>query len=147
MGQQNSQRVVVLGGGIGGQVAATRLKRKLGAEARVTLIERSETFVFAPSLLWLMVGKRKPATISRDYSAFSRRGIEVVHATVTAIDTAASAVETETGRLEYDYVVVALGAALDPGGSRGWPSTRTIRTTFPRPRGSGMHWQRSRAGR
>lgn len=109
-----SQRVLVLGGGIGGQVAATRLKQKLGRDARVTLVERSESFVFAPSLLWLMVGKRKPATISRDYSAFSRRGIEVVHATVTAIDTAASAVETETGRLEYDYLVVALGAALDP---------------------------------
>src|SRR3972149_2130489 len=94
----DSQRVLVLGGGIGGQVAATRLKQKLGHDARVTLIERSETFVFAPSLLWLMVGKRKPATITRDYSAFSRRGIEVVHATVTAIDTAASA---EIGRASW----------------------------------------------
>lgn len=108
------QRVLVLGGGIGGQVAATRLKQKLGGDARVTLVERSETFVFAPSLLWLMVGKRKPATISRGYSSFARRGIEVVQATVTAIDTAASAVETETGRLDYDYLVIALGAALDP---------------------------------
>jgi len=107
------QRVLVLGGGIGGQVAATRLKQKLGGGARVTLVERSEAFVFAPSLLWLIAGKRKPATISRGYSAFARRGIEVVHATVTAIDSAASAVETDGGRLEYDYLVIALGAALD----------------------------------
>ena len=65
MSQHEMQRVVVLGGGIGGQVAATRLKQKLGDRARVTLVERSGTFVFAPSLLWLMVGKRKPGSITR----------------------------------------------------------------------------------
>ncbi len=108
-------RIVVLGGGIGGQVAATRLKQKLGADARVILVERSTTFTFAPSLLWLMVGKRQPRTITRDYSGIARRGIELVHATVTAIDTAAAEVQTETGAVGYDYLVVALGAALDPG--------------------------------
>jgi sulfide:quinone oxidoreductase len=108
------QRIVVLGGGVGGQVAATRLKQKLGAEARVTLVERSTTFTFAPSLLWLMVGKRQPRTITRDYSALSRRGIEVTHATVTGIDTAAAEVQTDSGTIGYDYLVVALGAVLDP---------------------------------
>ncbi|MBI5948909.1 MAG: NAD(P)/FAD-dependent oxidoreductase [Chloroflexi bacterium] len=109
------QRVVVLGGGIGGQVAATRLKAKLGADARVILVERSTTFTFAPSLLWLMVGKRQPRTITRDYSGLSRRGVEVVHASVTGIDTAAAEVQTEGGTIGYDYLVVALGAALDLG--------------------------------
>jgi sulfide:quinone oxidoreductase len=115
MAENNLQRIVVLGGGIGGQVAATRLKQKLGAEARVILLERSTTFTFAPSLLWLMVGKRQPRTITRDYSRLSRRGIEVTHATVTGIDTAAAEVQTDSGTIAYDYLVVALGASLDPG--------------------------------
>lgn len=114
MTENNLQRVVVLGGGIGGQVAATRLKQKLGAAARVILVEQSTTFTFAPSLLWLMVGKRQPRTITRDYSRLSRRGIEVVHDTVTGIDTPASEVQTESGVIGYDYLVVALGATLDP---------------------------------
>ena len=109
------QRIVVLGGGIGGQVVATRLKQKLGAEARVILVERSTAFTFAPSLLWLMVGKRQPRTITRDYSALSRRGIEVVHATVTAIDTATAEVQLGSGVVTYDHLVIALGASLDPG--------------------------------
>ena len=109
------QRIVVLGGGIGGQVAATRLKQKLGAGARVVMVERSATFTFAPSLLWLMVGKRQGRSITRDYSALSRRGVEVVQATVAGVDTAAAEVETDTGAIGYDYLVVALGAALDPG--------------------------------
>lgn len=115
MSEHGMQRVVVLGGGIGGQVAATRLKQKLGDRARVTLVERSDTFVFAPSLLWLMVGKRKPGSITRDYRAFTKRGIEVVHTGATGIDTAASRVETESGPIDYDYLVVSLGAELDPG--------------------------------
>ena len=113
MSPTTAQRIVVLGGGIGGQVAATRLKQKLGDEARVLLVERSTTFTFAPSLLWLMVGKREPRTITRDYSRIVRRGVEVAHATVTGIDTAAAEIQTESGTIGYDYLVVALGAALD----------------------------------
>lgn len=115
MAENNLPKVVVLGGGIGGQVAATRLKQKLGTDARVILVEQSTTFTFAPSLLWLMVGKRQPRTITRDYSGFLKRGIEVANVTVTGIDTAASEVQTSSGALGYDYLVVALGASLDPG--------------------------------
>lgn len=114
MSSSQVPRIVVLGGGIGGQVAATRLKQKLGDGARVTLVERSEQFVFAPSLLWLMVGSRQPQAITRGYGEFTRRGIEMVHTTATRIDTANSEVETSDGKLGYDYLVVALGASLDP---------------------------------
>jgi len=110
---ETTSRVVVLGGGIGGQVAATRLKQKLGDSARVILVEKSPVFTFSPSLLWLMVGKRTGRSITRDYSALKRRGIEVIHASVSAIDTAKSEIETESGPIGYDYLVVALGAVLD----------------------------------
>ncbi len=115
MTENHRQRIVVLGGGVGGQVAATRLKKKLGATAEVTIVERSAAFTFAPSLLWLMVGSRTPRSITRDYSGLSRRGIDVVHATATRIDTEAATVDTDTGPLPYDHLVVSLGASLDPG--------------------------------
>jgi len=115
MAEERTQRVVVLGGGIGGQVAATRLKQKLGGGARVTLVERSPVFTFSPSLLWLMVGERRSSSITRDYSGLQQRGIEVVQASVTAIDAAAAEVRTDAGTVGYDYLVVALGASLDPG--------------------------------
>jgi len=115
MTENHRQRIVVLGGGVGGQVAATRLKQKLGATAEVVMVERSPTFTFAPSLLWLMVGKRKQRTITRDYSGLVRRGINVVQATATRIDTGAAAVHTDAGPIGYDHLVVSLGASLDPG--------------------------------
>lgn len=109
------QQVVVLGGGIGGQVVATRLARRLGTRARVRLIERSPTYTFPPSLLWLMTGDRSAPAITRDYSTLRRRGVEVTQASVEAVDTAASSVRTDQGPVAYDYLVIALGATLDRG--------------------------------
>lgn len=106
--------VVALGGGIGGQVVSTRLKQKLGGTAHVALIERSPRFTFAPSLLWLMVGQRKVGTISRDYAALRRRGVEVIQAGVTGVDAEQSKVRTDRGEIGYDYLVIALGAELAP---------------------------------
>ena len=108
------QTVVVLGAGIGGQVAATRLKQRLGTRARVVVVERSATFTFSPSLLWLMVGQRRAETITKDFSTLSKRGIEMVQATVSRIDTERSEVLTEDGAIPYDYLLIALGAEHDP---------------------------------
>ncbi|GAB4323992.1 MAG: FAD/NAD(P)-binding oxidoreductase [Dehalococcoidia bacterium] len=106
-------RIVILGGGIGGQVAATRLQQRLRGKAKVTVIERSPEYVFAPSLLWLMVGKRSPRAITRDYSALEQRGVEVRYASVTGIDTSTQTVHTDAGPEGYDYLIVALGARMD----------------------------------
>ena len=108
------QTVVVLGAGIGGQVAATRLKERLGTRARVIVVERSAAFTFSPSLLWLMVGERRPETITKDFSKLLGRGIELMRANVTGIDTERSEVLTENAALHYDYLVIALGAEHDP---------------------------------
>jgi NADPH-dependent 2,4-dienoyl-CoA reductase/sulfur reductase-like enzyme len=54
-----SQTVLILGGGIGGIVAASDLRRKLPAEHRVVVVERNAEHAFAPSFLWLMTGGRR----------------------------------------------------------------------------------------
>lgn len=106
--------VLVLGGGIGGVVAATVLRRLLPAEHRVILVEREERHVFWPSLLWLMTGTRKAEDVQRDLSPLSRRGIEVVHGTVTSFDPAAQTAIVGERRIQADATVVALGAELVP---------------------------------
>lgn len=109
-----TQTIVVLGGGVGGQVAATRLKERLGSRARVLVIERAPTYVFSPSLLWLMVGQRRPESITKGFAKLTGRGIEMMQATVSSIDTERSEVQTESGAVGYDYLVIALGAEHDP---------------------------------
>jgi sulfide:quinone oxidoreductase len=104
--------VVVLGGGTGGIVAANRLRRRLADDDRVVLVERDPVFRFAPSFLWVLTGERRPEQISVELGRLRRRGIELVEAEARAIDTDARRVETTSGAISYDRLVVAAGAEL-----------------------------------
>jgi len=106
--------VMVLGGGIGGVVAASRLRRALPREHRVVLVEREADHLFQPSLLWLMLGWRTPDQIRRPIARLARRGIEVVRGNVERIDPARRAVVVNGQEQTADYLVIALGADLAP---------------------------------
>ena len=106
--------ILILGGGIGGVVAASQLRRALSREHRIVLVEQAATHLFQPSLLWLMLGLRAPGQISRPYTALARRGIELVCGRVERIDPARRAVIMDGKELSADYLIVALGAELAP---------------------------------
>ena len=106
--------ILILGGGIGGIVAASRLRKALPREHRVVLVERETRCLFAPSLLWLMVGLRKPEQISRPLPALAGKGVEVVPGTIEGIDPANRSARVNGRDLRADYLIVALGADLAP---------------------------------
>lgn len=116
----SSRTAVVLGGGIGGVVAARVLRRRLESDDRVVLIERDPVFRFAPSYLWVMRGDRRPDQITRDVRHLRAKGIEVIEAEVHGIDAAECQVATSTETIGGDALVVALGARLDPGSLPGF---------------------------
>jgi sulfide:quinone oxidoreductase len=106
--------VLVLGGGVGGVVAANELRRRLKKRARVVLVDRNPQQSFAPSYLWAMTGARTLAAITRDLRRLERRGIDVIVGDVQEIDLAGRAVTVEGKALAYDWLIVALGAQLAP---------------------------------
>jgi sulfide:quinone oxidoreductase len=106
-----TQRILVLGGGIGGIVAANSLRKRLGAQHEIVLVSREETFVFAPSLLWLLVGARRPEQISRPLRQLVRRGVTVITGEIERIDAARREVVVDGRTLSADFIVIALGAA------------------------------------
>lgn len=113
-------RVVVLGGGLGGVVAANRLRKRLSREHTVTLVERQPLVSFPPAFLRVMDGRRSGEAITRDLRRLGRRGIEVVPASVTGVDTATRVVRTDgAASVGYDYLVIALGADLLPAATPG----------------------------
>ncbi|MBA3876921.1 MAG: pyridine nucleotide-disulfide oxidoreductase [Anaerolinea sp.] len=112
--------VLVLGGGIGGTAAANALRERLGERHRIVVIDRDADQVFAPSLLWLMVGRRRPAAISRPLATMLRPGIDVVHSQIRGLDPVARRVTTDAGELTGDAIVIALGAELAPEAMPGY---------------------------
>lgn len=109
------RRVLVLGGGVGGLVAANELRRRLPAEARVTLLDRSERHLFQPSFLWIITGDRRPDRIGRPLRRLAGRGMEVIRGEIEAIDPGALSVRIDGREERGDALIVSLGAALDPG--------------------------------
>jgi len=123
-----SKRIVILGGGVGGVVAANELARRLPRSHRIFLVERSGTHAFAPSFLWLMTGDRETPQITRPLRTLVRPGVEIVEAEARAIDLAGARVETDGEAIAYDYLVVALGAELAPGAIPGLGTAHTFYT-------------------
>jgi sulfide:quinone oxidoreductase len=107
-------RTVVLGGGTGGVVAARELQRRVPAGHRVVLLDRSAEHIYQPSLLWQMVGERRPEQFRRPLNRLERRGIEFHQVEVEELDLDNRVVRTTSGDLDYDSLVVSLGAQLAP---------------------------------
>ena len=105
---------VILGGGVGGLATARALRKRLGRDHRIVVVDRDDQHRFAASLLWVLSGDRQPADLARPLTRLATRGVEFVHASVSAIDPAARAVTLDDGQtLTADHLVVALGAELD----------------------------------
>jgi sulfide:quinone oxidoreductase len=110
----NRKKIVILGGGCGGVVAATHLGRKLGADHDVILIDRRADHVFMPAFLFIMIGERHPRDISRNLRHLEKRNIAVLQSEILGIDPTRQEVSTQNGKLNYDYLIVSLGLQTRP---------------------------------
>ncbi|MFA5779340.1 MAG: FAD/NAD(P)-binding oxidoreductase [Elusimicrobiota bacterium] len=112
----NSKTIIVLGGGSGGVVCADELRKKLDKKHRIILIDKNEKHLFYPSLLWLIFGWRKPEQIQRPLNLLNKREIEFIHGEVEEINLKNSLISVNGRKLNYDYLVISLGAELNKSG-------------------------------
>jgi sulfide:quinone oxidoreductase len=115
----HAKTIVILGGGIGGVATARALRHRLPRGHRIVLVDRDREHIFAPSLLWLMVGQRSAASITRPLQRLERRGVDVRFGEVEHIDPERRVVAVGGEALAADFLVIALGAALDPSSVSG----------------------------
>ena len=108
-------KILILGGGFGGVVAAEALAKL--DEHEITLVSRSRKFLFYPALVRLAFGKCDPDDVSFDLreSMLSRR-VNFIEAEVARIDPetrhAILAHGDVAGSVTYDYLIFALGRRL-----------------------------------
>lgn len=131
--------ILILGGGTGGVVTANELRRRLGEEHRIILIDKQKDYVFEPSLLWLMVGERKAEKITRPREELEKKGIEFVNGEIESIDPGSRSVKVNGETLDGDYMVISLGAELhDP------PPLKELGSSFYSLRGAQQFWEQLR---
>ncbi len=106
--------VLILGGGTGGVVAANVLRKTLAEKHRVVLVDRNEHHYFMASYPLVMVNLRRPEQVTRKLENLQQKGIQFVQTQVTGVKPRQRRVETGEGSLDYDYLVLALGAEHHP---------------------------------
>jgi sulfide:quinone oxidoreductase len=112
-----SEKVLVLGGRLGGLTATYTLRRLVGKNVAIKVIERNQATHFRPSIPHIALGVREPEDIAVNLNeALTRKGIEFEQANVTKITPKNNMVTVEkngeTSEEKYDYLVIALGALL-----------------------------------
>ena len=120
--------VAVLGGGVGGLVAANRLRKLLSREHRIVLIDRNVWHSFAPAYPTVMLGQKVARQISRDLRRLNRKGIEFIAAEITGIDLSGKTVRFDGQELAYDYLIVSMGTQYSAGDISGLGSAYTFYT-------------------
>ena len=128
------KRIVVLGGGVGGLTAARYLEKRFGArpDFEIVLISRDNFFLLTPLLFEACSGVLDFRHCAQPIRPCLSRA-RFIEATVGEVDTSRRVVraipaEGDVREVEYDQLLVALGAttntALIPGSDR----ARTFKT-------------------
>lgn len=128
MGQNH--RVVILGGGFGGLVAAQKLKR---AKAEVTLIDRRNFHLFQPLLYQVATGSLSPGEIAAPLRGVLSRqkNTRVLLGEAVDVNPEAKRVILRDGAaFEYDSLIVATGSQTSYYGNDAWrewaPSLKSV---------------------
>ncbi len=110
------RRLVILGGGTAGTMAANRLRHRLHPDQwRITVVDQDGEHIYQPGLLLLPFGRYDPADLVRPRQRFLARGVELVTGRIERVAAADGTVLLTDGRtLAYDYLVIATGTSPRP---------------------------------
>ncbi len=112
-------RILILGAGFGGLELSTSLSEALGDGIDITLIDKSDGFVFGYSKLDMLFGRQSETMIRNPYAAFAKPGVRLLRETITAIDAEAKRVTTDKGVHDAEILIIALGADYDVSSTPG----------------------------
>lgn len=130
MADEAAHKVVIVGGGFGGLVAAQALNK---TATQVTLIDRRNFHLFQPLLYQVATGALSPANIAAPLRSVlkKQRNTTVVLGDVTGFDIAGKAVlMADGGRVPFDSLIVATGSTHHYFGHDEWeqraPGLKTV---------------------
>ncbi|MEX0709831.1 MAG: FAD/NAD(P)-binding oxidoreductase [Chloroflexota bacterium] len=113
-------RIVILGGGVGGTLVANLLVRKLrheidGHGATVTLVDEKGEHVYQPGFMYIAMGGERAEKLSRPERSLLDPEVLLEVGRALRIDEAKGRIEMEDGsHIGYDQLVIATGSRIVP---------------------------------
>ncbi|MCW2380629.1 MULTISPECIES: NAD(P)/FAD-dependent oxidoreductase [unclassified Sphingobium] len=107
-------KIVVLGAGLGGTIAAYEIKAAVKDKADILTVSDSETYSFVPSNPWVAVRWRQPEAIQVHLPpVFARKEIGFTSVGAKRVHPVEKRIELNDGTsIDYDYLIIATGPDL-----------------------------------
>ncbi len=110
------RRLLILGGGTAGTIAANRLRRRLSPdEWRITVVDHSDSHYYQPGQLFIPFGTYQPRDLVKPRRRFLPDGVDFIVAEIDRVVPEENKVllGDETA-LDYDYLIIATGTTPRP---------------------------------
>ena len=108
------KKVVVVGANFAGATAAMEIKRKLKNDVEVTVIDKSDTFLYFPSLIWVPIGRREVHQVVIDRKpVFKKCKVHFVVDTAIRVNPDSQEVVCKDGTYPYDELIIATGPKVN----------------------------------
>ena len=114
------ERIVILGGGVGGTLTANLLSRRLRSridhnQVDITLIDAAGAHVYQPGFMYIAMGGEREERLSRPERSLLDAPVNLVVDSALRIDAPARCVLLASGAvIPYDYLVLATGCRIVP---------------------------------
>jgi len=136
-------KIVVLGAGIAGHVAASHLRRKLSKKHEVLVVSPNSNYQWVPSNIWVGIGRMKPKDVLFPLAPlYKKKGIGYKQAKVVtfnpegdkssekpyvSIEHVSGLQKGEIEKVTYDYLINATGPRLNFDATEGLiPGTNNV---------------------
>ena len=114
------QRIVILGGGVGGTLTANLLVKKLrksisAGDVEVMVVDSTGNHVYQPGFMYIAMGGERAANLSRPERSLLDKRVTLLVGEVMRVDEERQQVHLADGMsLGYDHLVLATGSRIVP---------------------------------
>ncbi|HEX8919252.1 MAG TPA: FAD/NAD(P)-binding oxidoreductase [Chloroflexota bacterium] len=126
------KKILILGGGTAGTLAANRLRRMYSEnEAEIVVVDQDDNHIYQPGLLFVPFGLKQTDDLIRSRQRQLHSGITYTQSVIDHVDIARDRVLLSDGSLlSYDVLIVATGAVLLPDETEGLTGPAWNRDVF-----------------
>lgn len=122
--------LAILGGGTAGTIVANRMRRELGADWRILVVDPELNHLYQPGLLFLPFGGSERGMVRPRVRTLAH-GVDWIRKRVIAVDPAKRTITLESGHeLDFDLLVVASGSRIRPELTEGLTGEGWRKTAF-----------------
>ncbi|MEN2975008.1 MAG: FAD/NAD(P)-binding oxidoreductase [Candidatus Caldarchaeales archaeon] len=110
------KKIIIVGGGTGGTVAANVLARKISKDAEIVVVNDSSSHIYQPALLYRALGEViDESKIIREERTLLDKRVKLIIDKALKIDVNNRLIQLQSGKqLDYDYLIISTGSRIVP---------------------------------